>query len=144
MFYDAIPDTLFKSEKERPFSIYDVKIRPEDAICLFEIELSQWNIKKVEVNDDFCVTKLKLEYEYDSKNEEKKTDSRSIPDSILKLENLTHLDLSNVKLSNRDKAIFETLQCLTNLKQVDLRNNNLQDIPAPLSNLVNSNCEILI
>ena len=144
LFYDAIPDTLFKSEKERPFSIYNVQIRPEDAICLFEIELTQWNVKKVEVNEDYCVTYLKLEYEFESKSDEKKTDSRFIPESILKLEKLTYLDLSNVKLSTNDKTILETIQHLTNLKQLDLRNNNLQSIPGSLSNLTHNKCEILI
>lgn len=144
LFYDAIPDTLFKSEKESPFSIYNSNVRPEDALCLFEIELTQWTIKKIEVDSDNFVTSMKLDYEFESKNDEKRTDSRDIPESIMKLEKLTSIDLSNIKFSEHDTLILKILQSLKSLKKIDLRNNNLRTIPLSLSNLLNGNCEILI
>ena len=144
LFYDAIPDTIFKSEKESPFNIYNNKVRPEDAICLYEIELTQWTIKVIEVNDNFYVTKLQLGYEFESKGDERKIDSRFIPESILKLEGLVSLELSNVKLSEKEISIFRTIQSLKNLKEIDLRNNDLGNVPSSLSILQESGCKILI
>ena len=144
LFYDAIPDSIFKSEKESPLFIYNKYVRPEDAIVLYEIEITQWTVKEIDVDKDFFVTKLKLGYEFDSKSEEKRTDLRLIPDGILKLEKLINIDLSNIKLSEHDTAIFEIIQSISNLKQINLKNNNLKDIPANFNSIRNKGCEILI
>ena len=132
LFYDAIPDTVFKSEKESPFNIYNNKIRPEDAICLYEIELTQWSIKKVEVDDNYCVTSLKLGYEFENKVDDRKIESRSIPESIFKLEKLKNLDLSNIRLSETELSVFKTISSLTNLDTIDLTGNNLKSLPSEL------------
>ncbi len=144
LFYDAIPDVIFKSEKESPFFIYNHKVRPEDAIVLFEIEITQWTVKEIEVNEEFFVTKMKLGYEFENKSEDKRTDSRIIPDSILKLEKLEILDLSNINLSDHDTAIFQIIESLTNLKQINLKNNKLSTVPKKFSSIMQKNCEILI
>ncbi len=143
LFYDAIPDTLFKSEKESPFYIYMNNVRPEDAICLFEVELTQWTIKEIQVDNNFFVTHIKLDYEFESKNEEKKIDSRIIPESIIKLIKLTSIDLTNVKLSEHDTEVFNVLRSIQSLKKIDIRNNNLKAMP-PLLAPLESDCEILI
>lgn len=144
LFYDAIPDSIFKSEKESPFTIYDSEIRPEDAICLFEIELTQWSVKHVEVDNNFCVTHLQLGYEFENKIDDKKTESRNIPESIFKLEKLKYLDLSNVKISETELAIFKTITSLTNLDTINLTGNNLKSLPSSLKEIGKTNLNILI
>ena len=144
LFYDAIPDTIFSSVKESPFEIYNRKVRPEDAIALFEIEVTQWTIKSIEVDQDFYVTKIKLDYEFDTRIEERKGESRSIPDSILKLERLISLDLSNIKISEKDKAIFDIIPQLAHLTYLDLRNNNLKVMPINLEQKLEGKCQVAI
>lgn len=144
LFYDAIPDTIFSSEKESPFEIYNHKVRPEDAICLFEIEVTQWSIKSIKVDNDFYVTDIKLDYEFDNRIEERKGESRPIPESILKLDRLTTLDLTNIKLSEKDTAIIDLISKLPNLTVLDIRNNNLTKLPEKLEILKKGKSQILI
>lgn len=144
LYYDAIPDTLFSSEKEEPFQIYNEKVKPEDAIALFEIELSQWSILKVEVDDEFFVTTLKLGYEFENNPEDRKHELRSIPGCIFKLNKLTSLDLSKINLTLDENSLFNLLNNMSNLLYLDLSINNLNEIPSSLENLQKRNCRIII
>ena len=144
LFYDAIPDTVFNSEKESPFLIYDNQVRPEDAIYLFDIELSQWAIKKISVDQENYVTGIQLDYEFESKHDDKRAEMKPIPDSIFKLERLVNLDLSDIKFIKTDKLIFQQLSLFNKLKSIKFSKNNLKKIPETLDKLQSKDVEIII
>uniref|UniRef100_A0A0V0J6Y6 Leucine-rich repeat-containing protein 1 n=1 Tax=Schistocephalus solidus TaxID=70667 RepID=A0A0V0J6Y6_SCHSO len=123
-----LPNSLFRLEKLRVFSISDnelTKIPPliGNFIDLVELDISRNDINELPTSIRFCKSLQKLDISNNPLN--------SLPDGFSQLENLRELNLNDVSLFQ----LPQDFGALTKLRKLELRENCLNSLPRSFAQL---------